>query len=140
MRDEPSASDPQLTTGNFAGGTPGYLAPEQALGEAIDGRTDLYSLGCLAYWLVTGTMVFEGDTVMKIITDHIHEPPTPPSERADQAIPSDLEEIILTCLAKDPAQRPQNATLLDQALAACENSAGWSAEQAQQWWDAHPTA
>ena len=86
-------------------GTPGYMAPELALGAEPDARADLYSLGCVGYWLVTGQTVFEDGPSLQVVTSHIHTPPSPPSERAPQKIPKELDEVLLWCLEKDPTQR-----------------------------------
>jgi serine/threonine-protein kinase len=111
-----------------------------ALGqEALDGRVDIYSLGCVAYWLVAGTTVFDAPTPVRMLLLHAGEPPPPPSTRPGCQVPEALERLILRCLAKDPADRPQTAVALDAALAALEQHPGcaWSAEEAHRWWDAH---
>jgi serine/threonine-protein kinase len=127
-----------LTADGLATGTPAFLPPEIALGErAIDGRADLYALGCVAYWLLTGLLVFEGDNPMQMVIDHARKPPVPPSERTELEVPADLERLIMSCLAKDPADRPPDALTLERALAACEASRGWSDELAAHWWETH---
>jgi eukaryotic-like serine/threonine-protein kinase len=114
-------------------GTPGYMAPEAALSTTVDGRADLYSLGCVAYYLVTGRHVFEGDTVMQVFAQHLQTVPTPPSQRGPAAVPPDLEQLILTCLAKKPQDRPQSAAELDRRLAAVDVDP-WTDSHAQEWW------
>ncbi len=70
-------------------------------------RADLYALGCVAYYLLTGEQVFTGDTVLKVITQHLQAVPVPPSERTELPIPATLEHLVLACLAKKPEDRPQ---------------------------------
>ena len=86
------------------------MAPEVILGEAdVDARADVYAIGCLAYWMLTGQRVFESDSTTKLLIDHVNTPPVPPSERTELAIPREFEKIVLACLEKDPDRRPQNA-------------------------------
>lgn len=117
-------------------GTPAYMAPEMALGDNVDGRADLYALGCVAYYLLTGVQVFSGDTVLKVVTQHLQAAPVPPSERTELQIPAALERLVLSCLAKTPEKRPQSARQLAQALDAIEGMA-WSEEEAGRWWSQH---
>lgn len=117
-------------------GTPAYMAPEMALGAPIDGRTDLYALGCVAYYLLTGQQVFTGDTALTIIAQHLQAAPVPPSERTDLAIPPPLEHLVMTCLAKNPDDRPRSARELAQALDHIESMA-WSEADAGRWWSQH---
>ncbi|MEE8116365.1 MAG: serine/threonine-protein kinase [Gemmatimonadales bacterium] len=132
------SSQVKLTADNVIGGTPAYMSPEQALGDqALDGRSDIYALGCLGYWLVTGQLVFEGETRLRTIVMHTQDVPTPPSQRTELPIPADFEEIILRCLAKDPADRPQTADQLARELAACCSASEWTAERAHEWWERH---
>src|SRR6476620_5137304 len=90
-------------------GTPAYMAPEMALGEHVDARADLYALGCVAYYLLTGEQVFSGDTVLKVITQHLQAVPVPPSKRTELPIPATLEQLVMACLAKKADDRPQTA-------------------------------
>ena len=91
-------------------GTPAYMAPEIILGEGdVDRRADVYALGCVAYFLLTGQLVFEADTPMKMLLQHLQAEPMPPSQRTELPIPRELDELVLACLEKDPAKRPQNA-------------------------------
>jgi serine/threonine-protein kinase len=114
-------------------GTPSYLAPELATGGAVDGRTDLYALGCVAYYLLTGALVFDGTTVVEMIAKHLHEKPVPPSTRTDLAVPATLDRLVLECLEKKPDARPADAATLSRALAAIDVEP-WSEEQAKRWW------
>ncbi len=129
---------PALTGENLVQGTPAFIAPEQALGEPdLDARVDIYALGCVAYWLLTGQFVFNADTTMGYLVHHIHTPPRPPSEVAGAAIPPALDHVILSCLAKDPAQRPQSARELSRRLTEVEGADRWTAVEAKAWWDEH---
>jgi serine/threonine-protein kinase len=131
---------PKLTRDNALHGTPAYLAPETVVGDsAIDGRSDIYALGCVAYWLLTGGLVFEEQTAMKMAIAHATQQPDAPSKRAPFAVPAWLDELVLSCLAKDPADRPQSAFELMTAIE--RNSLGfaqpWSRAQAEAWWTDH---
>ncbi len=135
MDRDTSGQETQLTREGLTTGTPAYLSPEVALGQGeVDARTDIYSLGCVAYWLVTGQLVFEGKTPMQVVLDHIQTAPIPPSQRTELEIPSALEQIILSCLEKKPEKRPQTALELAERLAACEIREPWTGEDAQHWW------
>ncbi len=128
----------KLTDMGAVAGTPAYAAPEVALGEAnVDRRADLYSLGCVGYWLLTGRLVFEGESALKVLMDHARTEPPPPSRRTELPIPVDLERIIMDCLAKDPARRPQTAGELAARLDACHVDNPWTAERAEKWWSVH---
>lgn len=116
-------------------GTPAYLAPELALASPeIDGRTDLYGLGCVAYWLLTGKLVFEEKGAMAMILAHVKNAPRPASERSAMDVPESLDRAIQMCLAKDPAARPESGEALARML---ENGGGvdrWTREDAERWW------
>ena len=122
--------------GQLALGTPGYMAPEMALGEHIDGRADIYALGCVAYFLLTGALVFEAETTVQMIAKHLQSAPIPPSQRTQKPVSPELERLILKCLAKDPIDRPQSAALLAQALEFIPTE-GWSEDQARRWWESN---
>lgn len=123
-----------LTQDGSITGSPLFMSPEQALGEnEPDARGDIYSLGAVAYYLLTAHAPFEGDTAMKVLVGHAREQPAPPSQRRSD-IPSDLEQVVLRCLAKRPEDRFQDALSLAQALADCASAADWSRERAEQWW------
>ncbi len=137
-RREDEGSDVKLTAENAVSGTPGYMAPEQFLGNCpVDARTDIYAVGCVAYWLVTGQLVFREATVMETLMYHAQASPIPPSERTERAIPSLLDETILSCLQKDPNKRPQSSDELARLLGACKPNAPWTADRAVEWWDTH---
>ena len=104
------------TAAGLTPGTPSYMAPEMVMGETVDGQADIYALGCVAYWLLTGKRVFEADTPLQIVAKHIRNEPVPPSQRVTGlAIPPALENLVLQCLAKRPEDRP-TATALLQSL------------------------
>jgi len=133
------ATSMATVAGQMALGTPAYMAPEMALGEPVDGRADIYALGCVAYYLLTGKLVFEAEKVFQMIANHLQSAPIPPSERTDRPIPPELEQLILKCLAKDPSHRPKSAADLGQSLDWIPTD-GWSQEQAKLWWDARTDA
>ena len=92
------------------------MAPELALGEEVDGRADIYALGCVAYFLLTGRMVFEADNTMRLMVKHVEEKPVAPSSAPISPIPRSLDDAMLGCLAKDPAARTPSAAALVAAL------------------------
>jgi serine/threonine-protein kinase len=127
-----------LTAENVVQGTPAFIAPEQALGDTdIDSRADIYATGCVAYWLLTGQYVFSAETPMGIIMHHARTRPMPPSARTDRPIPLALDRLILTCLAKDPSDRPQTARELSLSLAELDGAAAWTEPRAREWWATH---
>jgi eukaryotic-like serine/threonine-protein kinase len=127
-----------LTADGQISGTPAFMAPEQAKGaENVDARSDLYAVGCLAYWLLTGQLVFEGANPLEVLLHHVQTPPVPPSQRTEVPVPADLEAIVMSCLEKDPARGPQSAPELSGRLARCAAGNDWTPERARDWWDAH---
>jgi serine/threonine-protein kinase len=118
-------------------GTPAYMAPEVIMGGRADARCDIYALGCVGYFLLTGARVFEADTPMKALIQHVHDTPVPPSQRTELAIPPELDDLILRCLEKDPERRPQNADELRRLARASCQSGTWNREQARAWWETH---
>lgn len=124
-----------LTRDNLLRGTPGYMAPEQALGNApVDRRADIYAVGCVAYYLLTGATVFSGDTPMAVVVHHAHTPPGAPSAKAPD-IPPALDALVLECLAKNPADRPQSARELAPRLDAVPLATPWTDDRAREWWE-----
>jgi serine/threonine-protein kinase len=132
-------TDSKLTAANIVAGTPGYMSPEMALGrENIDWRTDIYSFGCVAYWLMTGHQVFESSgSGVETLLEHVKTPPPPPSQRTENPVPPELERIILSCLEKDPANRPQTAEALFETLGVLSGPR-WTLEEARRWWLRNP--
>jgi len=134
-----SGDDSMATAAGLTPGTPAYMAPEIALGSKVDGRADLYALGCVAYYLLTGRLVFEGAASFQVIAKHVQEPPVPPSQRTELAIEPALDQLVLSCLAKEPENRPQTAAELDRDLQEIQTEP-WSQEEAQRWWRQHQPA
>jgi serine/threonine-protein kinase len=130
--------DDQLTSEGAITGTPAYMAPEAALGgRDLDARVDLYGLGCVAYWLLTGERVFVGRTAVEVLMHHVKTPPVPPSERSGRPVPPDLEALVLACLAKEPDDRPPSAEWLADRLARCQTAEAWTPGRAHRWWEAN---
>jgi serine/threonine-protein kinase len=123
------------TAAGLTPGTPAYMSPEMVLGEAVDARADIYALGCVGYYLLTGAMVFESSSVVQTIAMTLRDEPVPPSQRTKNPIPPALEQLVLACLAKKRDDRPPSAAELSARLAAIE-TAPWGEEQARGWWDA----
>jgi eukaryotic-like serine/threonine-protein kinase len=132
--------DLRLTREDVFAGTPQYLAPETIeSGMSSDPRSDLYSLGAVAYFLLTGRPVFEGRFV-DLIQGHLNRAPEPPSARVGRQLPAKLEKVVLDCLEKDPDRRPESARSLMLRLAACDDVEPWRPEEAQRWWRERKTA
>jgi serine/threonine-protein kinase len=128
----------QLSREDTVTGSPLYIAPEQVVhNEPPDRRADVYSLGAVAYYLLTGHPPFMGETAMEVMIAHTRDPVVPPSQR-NPAVPDDLEEVVLRCLAKPAADRYEDTPSLAAALAACSDAVGWSPECAAAWWRSHP--
>ena len=135
---EGGAAQTLLSADHPTAGTPAYMAPEVILGERdVDRRADVYALGCVAYFLLTGHVVFEADTAMKILVQHVQARPTPPSQRAEIRIPRELDELVLACLEKDPNKRPQDAEELFRIACGCKVCDGWTSDLARIWWETH---
>jgi serine/threonine-protein kinase len=124
----------ELTTEGAITGSPLFMSPEQALGDMPpDARSDIYSLGAVGYYLLTGKPPFEGDRTIKVLIAHAHEEAVPPSERRP-GLPHDLEAVILRCLQKKPEDRFQRASEMEAALAACDDAGRWTRRIAADWW------
>lgn len=127
-----------LTLEDAIPGTPGYMAPEIALGLAdVDGRADLYSLGCVAHFLLTGQPVFSAETPLAQVLAHVNHMPVAPSARSEFEIPAELDELILKCLAKDPAARLSSAAEVSERLLAAVSGHVWTPHAARTWWEHH---
>jgi len=114
-------------------GTPAYMAPEASGADAVDARADIYAVGCVAYYLLTGKLVFEGSSAIQMMARHLQETPVPPSRRTEQSVPAELDHLVLACLAKDPADRPESAAAVAAALDAIGVDA-WGQADASAWW------
>jgi serine/threonine-protein kinase len=131
-------TDVHMTADATILGTPAFMAPEQIVGDpAVGPRTDLYSVGCLAYWLLTGEHVFTGDRPFEVFAEHMSTQPVPPSRRTELSVPESLDRIILACLEKDPERRPASADALAALLRRVQPLPEWTDERAQRWWDMH---
>jgi serine/threonine protein kinase len=127
-----------LTAPDSTTGTPAYIAPEVIRGDRVaDHRVDIYTLGCVGYWLLTGQLVFQAPNAIQLMYQHANATPVPPSHKSELAIPAALDSAILACLAKLPEDRPQSALELSRLLAAAVPREGWSEERAHRWWDLH---
>jgi tRNA A-37 threonylcarbamoyl transferase component Bud32 len=127
-----------LTAANVIAGTPQYIAPERIQApERVDARADLYSVGALAFNLLTGDDVFPGRTSMEICHHVLHSQPRPPSAVAGAAVPPELDRVVLDCLAKDPQHRPASAAALMEGLGAIDGCGQWSEADARHWWETH---
>ena len=125
----------QLTQEGMTAGSPVFMAPEVVTGKtSVDARADLYALGCVGYWLLTGEYVFPRKRTMAMALDHVTTTPQPPSQRSDSSIPPELDRIILKCLEKKPEDRFGSAMELAQALSTEVPTNGWGRSQAEQWW------
>ncbi len=129
-----------LTAPDSTTGTPAYIAPEMVRGDRVaDHRVDIYTLGCVGYWLLTGRLVFEAPNAIQLMYQHANAMPIPPSQRSELEIPSELDSVILACLAKYPEDRPQTAGELSRRLATAVSTT-WTDDQAHRWWDRHHPA
>ncbi len=134
-RDQRSATAQTLLTAPEATtGTPAYMPPEMASGEVVDARVDIYSLGCVGYFLLTGRLVFEGETALRMILQHLQSEPVAPSVRSGLPIPAEFDRLILQCLAKDRERRPASAADLSNALSHLALDDKWAADDAERWW------
>jgi serine/threonine-protein kinase len=137
VKDLKATADPALTQDGALTGTPLYIAPESiSAPEAVDARADLYSLGALAHFLLTGEPVFGGRNLVEICAAHLHTPAPAPSERC-AAVPPELDAVVLRCLEKQPAARFADAHALRAALLDCRLEEPWTAARAAQWWTQH---
>jgi serine/threonine-protein kinase len=136
VRDLEPASGARLTQANVIHGTPLYLSPEAIRApDAVDARSDIYGLGAVGYYLLTGTHVFGGATTVEVCSHHLHTRPDPPSERLGRPVPAGLERLVLACLEKDPALRPASALDLRDALGALADVGHWGEREAREWWE-----
>jgi serine/threonine-protein kinase len=121
-------------------GTPLYMAPEAiTTPDSVDGRSDLYALGAVAYLLLTGTPVFAASTLLEVCSRHLHSPPERPSERLGRPLPIALESLVLQCLQKAPEARPRDARTLREQLLGLALTPAWQEADARRWWQEHGT-
>jgi transcriptional regulator with GAF, ATPase, and Fis domain len=138
VRDEPSRDVTHLSGPNLLQGTPAYMAPELVVGDdPIDGRADLYSLACSAYFVLTGQLVFQAGSVAQMVLHHAQSAPVPPSAVSELPIPRELDAVIMACLSKSPADRVASALDLEARLARMAVERPWTQAQAREWWETH---
>ena len=124
----------RLTQEGAIAGTPEYMSPEQAEGGAdLDGRSDIYSLGAVAYFLLTARPPFADRSPMQMLATHIYEAPAALRDVREE-VPEDLQGVVLRCLEKEPGKRYQDVEALEAGLVECETSAAWSEAGAREWW------
>lgn len=132
------AKSAELSADGVAAGTPAFMAPEVALGkDYIDARVDIYGLGCVAYWLLTGGLVFDRESPLATALAHVQDEPVAPSRRSELEISPRLDRIVLRCLAKEPADRPQTVAAVSELLSGAADGVPWSEERAAEWWRLH---
>jgi DNA-binding NtrC family response regulator len=138
VKDKPGHEATALSARDVLQGTPAFMAPERMLEEGVvDGRSDLYSLACTAYWALTGQPVFQASSPAQMLLHHVQSPPAPPSTISELPIPRGLESILMRCLEKDPATRFPSALDLDRELENVPCEKPWTQQKAQAWWEAH---
>ena len=130
----------KLTKDGAFAGSPAFMSPEQALGRnQLDARSDIYNLGAVAYFLITGKLPFDRESALQMLHAHAYEPLVPIHE-FNEAVSADLQRVILRCLEKDPDHRFQDAVTLEKALAECPSTNPWTTERAEEWWRQHGNA
>ena len=137
VKNDPRNAEKQLelTSAGAVSGTPSYMAPESINGVGTVGpASDVYALGCVAYWLLTGQTVFKAANPTMMMMQHVQASPVPPSLKSPHPVPRDLEELVMRCLAKDAADRPRDAAELAQLLSRCRVALPWSDARAHDWW------
>ena len=124
-----------LSRAGTVSGTPLYLAPEAIrTPNQVDARADIYALGGVLYYLLAGDHVFHGRTTVEVCAHHLHSEPPPIAQRVRASLPEDLCKLVMDCLKKDPAERPQSAADLLERLRACGAAAPWAPQAARAWW------
>ncbi len=126
-----------ITEAGLLLGTPAYLAPELVGQGLFDARVDIYSLGCVAYWLLTGRPPFEGSDAMAVLLQHSSATPPAPSEVSEKPVPKDLDALVVECLSKDPRDRPADAERLASRLDSLSVAGWWTQQKARAWWALH---
>ncbi len=138
--EDQSIMDTIKTNTEMTTGTPAYMAPEMANGEPIDRRADLYALGCVAYWLLTGHLLFDADSPLRMLIQHIQASPVPPGIRSGRPIPPALEALVMRCLAKKPSDRPASADEILESLDRLAMDSRWTQADAREWWEGNIAA
>lgn len=132
---------PDKISANAVVGTPHFIAPEAVkTPQAVEARSDLYSVGAVGYWLLTGKTLFDSGDVEELLDGHVNAMPKKPSERLGRPLSRDLEELLMSCLAKTPERRPSSAESLEAALTRCASAESWSVQDAQKWWAGNLTS
>jgi serine/threonine-protein kinase len=135
VRELKNTEDTTQSNVNLVVGTPLYMSPEAIVEpDHVDALADVYGLGGVAYFLLTGRAAFRGKSVLEVCAHHLHSVPPPPSEH--RAVPADLERVVLSCLEKSKHARPQTARALARALEACADAGSWQSSDADAWWKA----
>jgi len=135
------AGQAELTGANATLGTPLYMSPEAVEHpDTVDAQSDLYSLGAVGYYLVTGGTVFVGATISEVMMQQVKAEPEKPSSRLPEPLSPEFEDLLMRCLAKKPGDRPAGARALEEALQHCAAAHPWSQEQAQEWWNQRAAA
>ncbi len=136
----PEPENLELSHDGMVKGSPLYMSPEQAMGgQDLDGRSDLYALAAVGYYLLTGSPPFEGRSAVEVMVAHARDPVVPLT-KVRHDVPRDLEDVLLRCLSKKPADRYVTAWVLEQALASCRCASEWDSRKAQDWWQTHEPA
>jgi len=136
VKDVSPGSDVGGTQADAVIGTPQYMCPEAIVApDSVDARSDIYALGAVGYFLLTGKHVFDAGTLIAMCSAHLHSVPVPPSERLGKPLPKDLERLLLRCLEKDPNHRPESARVFQEAVRACAEVGSWTEAEARVWWD-----
>jgi hypothetical protein len=129
------STESQLTATGLAVGTPAFLAPETAMGQSLCPATDVYSLGCVGYWLITGRHVFDGESPIHVVMSHVRDAPLRPCLRTGcETIHDGLEDLLMACLEKDPKRRPRDAHAVLRELLRMQFASPWTLERAAAWW------
>ncbi len=132
-------ASPRMTADDTIQGTPAFIAPEMVTQkEGVDGRADIYSLGCVAFWLLSGCLVFQEDSVLEVMIDHVQRAPPRVGEVSDLEIPPELEQLVMDCLEKSPDDRPQSAGELAERLKRIPLKVKWTPQRAKTWRESHP--
>ena len=140
VRKDPARAEYEthITSAGSVSGTPAFMAPESVTGEGtVSPASDVYALGCVIYWLLTGQTVFKAANATMMMLQHIQNAPMPPSAKSKEPIPRELDEIVLRCLAKNPADRPRDGMALLEILSRVRLPAPWTDERAKEWWSRH---